>query len=303
MSKHFTIQFRKKDRYNAGNFFTPSICVSLAILVIVVLAVTFANVLAPYNPDEIDITSILKDPSLKHLLGTDKAGRDIFSRLLYGGRTSLLGALGIVGVSIVIGVPLGLISGYRGGKADTVIMRICDVIISFPALLLAFVFVAAFGRSLVNAVLALGIFYIPMLAKLTRSLVLVEKNKIYVEAAKGVGYSDWNILYIQILPNCIPTLLVQLTLDVGAAILDLAAMSFLGLGVQPPTADWGVMLEESRSFVTSKPVMALVPGIAIIVVVVALNVFSDGVQGYLDHSRRPLPSVKKFKKKWGIVHE
>lgn len=295
--------FKKKDKYSAGRFFTPTTTISMVVLLIIVLGVMLAGVIAPYNPNEIDILNILKDPSAKHLLGTDKAGRDIFSRMLFGGRTSLLGALGIVGVSIVAGVPLGLLSGYHGGKLDTILMRICDVVISFPALLLAFVFVAAFGRSMMNAVLALGIFYIPMLAKLTRSLVLVEKNKTYVEAAKAVGYGDLHILFVQILPNCIPTLLVQLTLDVGAAILDLAAMSFLGLGVQPPTSDWGVMLEESRSFVTSKPLMALAPGIMIIIVVVALNVFSDGVQGYLDHSRRALPSVKKFKKKWGIHHE
>lgn len=294
---------KKKDKYNAGRFFTVSTTISLAVLLIIIVGISLAGVIAPYDPDEVDILNILKDPSTKHLLGTDKAGRDIFSRLLYGGRTSLLGALGVVGVSIVAGLPLGLFSGYHGGKIDTILMRICDVIISFPALLLAFVFVAAFGRSLLNAVFALGIFYIPMLAKLTRSLVLVEKGKTYVEAAKATGYGDFTILFVQILPNCIPTLLVQLTLDVGAAILDLAAMSFLGLGVQPPTSDWGVMLEESRSFVTSKPFMALAPGLMIILIVVALNVFSDGVQGYLDHSRRSLPSVKKFKKKWGIVHE
>ena len=132
---------------------------------------------------------------------------------------------------------------------------------------------------------------------------MVEKNKVYVEAAKSIGYSDFHILFVQILPNCISTLLVQLTLDVGAALLDLASMSFLGLGVQPPTSDWGVMLEESRSFITTKPFMALAPGIMIIVVVVAINIFSDGVQVYLDHTQRRLPSIRKFKKKWGISNE
>lgn len=294
---------RKKDRFTAGKLFTPSVIISLAVLILIVFGVLFAGVLAPYDPDEIDVTSILQNPSATHWFGTDKAGRDVFSRILYGGRTSLLGALGIVGVSILVGIPIGLYSGYHGGKIDTILMRICDVIISFPALLLAFVFVASFGRSMLNAVLALGIFYIPMLAKLTRSLVMVEKNKVYVEAAKSIGYSDFHILFVQILPNCISTLLVQLTLDVGAALLDLASMSFLGLGVQPPTSDWGVMLEESRSFITTKPFMALAPGIMIIVVVVAINIFSDGVQVYLDHTQRRLPSIRKFKKKWGISNE
>ena len=294
---------RKKDPFTAGKLFTPSVMISLIILLIILGGVIFANLIAPYDPDAIDVTNILKNPSVIHWFGTDKTGRDVFSRILYGGRTSLLGALGIVGVSVVVGIPIGLFSGYHGGKTDAVFMRICDVIISFPALLLAFVFVACFGRNLFNAVLALGIFYIPMLAKLTRSLVMVEKNKTYVEAAKAVGYGNLNILFVQILPNCISTLLVQLTLDVGAALLDLAAMSFLGLGVQPPTSDWGVMLEEGRSFIIAKPFMALAPGLMIILVVVCINVFSDGVQVYLDHTQRRLPSIKKFKKKWGIQND
>lgn len=293
----------KRDRFEAGKLFTPSLVISLAVLVLIILMVLLAGVFAPYDPDQIDVTSILQSPSAQHWLGTDKTGRDIFSRILYGGRTSLLGALGIVGVSVVVGIPIGLYSGYHGGKTDMILMRICDVIISFPALLLAFVFVACFGRSMLNAVLALGIFYIPMLAKLTRSLVMVEKNKVYVEAAKSIGYSNFNILFLQILPNCISTLLVQLTLDIGAALLDLASMSFLGLGVQPPVSDWGVMLEEGRSFITSKPLMALAPGLMIIIVVVAINIFSDGVQDYLDHTQRRLPSIKKYKKKWGISNE
>ena len=171
----------KVKEKKTGKLFTPSVVISLAVLVLILAGVCLANVIAQYDPNELDLANMLKGPSAEHWLGTDKTGRDIFSRLLYGGRTSLLGALGVVGISIVIGVPIGLFSGYHGGKLDAVLMRICDVIVSFPALLLAFVFVAAFGRGLFNAVLALGIIYIPMLAKLTRSLVLVEKNKTYVE--------------------------------------------------------------------------------------------------------------------------
>ncbi len=287
---------RTKKEKKLGKLFTPSVVISLTVLVIILVCVCFADVLAQYDPNELDIANMLKGPSAEHWLGTDKTGRDILSRLLYGGRTSLLGALGVVGISIVIGVPIGLLSGYHGGKLDSILMRICDVIVSFPALLLAFVFVAAFGRGLFNAILALGIIYIPMLAKLTRSLVLVEKNKTYVEAAKSIGFSDMRILFSQILPNCISTMMVELTLDLGYAILDLASMSFLGLGVQPPTSDWGAMLEEGRIYLTTSPLCAIAPGIMIIVTVIALNIFSDGIQGYLDPSQRKLPSIRSYRK-------
>lgn len=287
---------KNKKEKKLGKLFTPSVIISLTVLVIILVCVCFADALAQYDPNELDIANMLKGPSAEHWLGTDKTGRDILSRLLYGGRTSLLGALGVVGISIVIGVPIGLLSGYHGGKLDSILMRICDVIVSFPALLLAFVFVAAFGRGLFNAILALGIIYIPMLAKLTRSLVLVEKNKTYVEAAKSIGFSDTRILFSQILPNCISTMMVELTLDLGYAILDLASMSFLGLGVQPPTSDWGAMLEEGRIYLTTSPLCAIAPGIMIIVTVIALNIFSDGIQGYLDPSQRKLPSIRSYRK-------
>ncbi len=294
---------KKEKTQNYGRFFTLPVIISMTILIVILFCVIFANFITTKDPNALNLAEILQMPSSEHLLGTDKTGRDIFARILYGGRTSLLSALGVVGISVIIGVPLGLYSGYYGGKLDAVLMRICDVIVSFPALLLAFIFVAAFGRSLMNAILALGIVYVPMLAKLTRSLVLVEKNKTYVEAAHSIGYSDSRIIFREIFPNCISTILVQLTLDIGYAILDMASMSFLGLGVQPPTSDWGYMLEENRAFLTTYPVMALAPGVVIIVVVVAINVFSDGVQTYLDPSLRRLPSVEKFKRKLGIVRD
>ncbi len=291
---------KKGNTTKAGQFFTLPVIISMIVLIGILVCVIFANVLATHDPNAIDLASLLQKPSAEHWFGTDKTGRDIFSRMLFGGRTSLLGALGVIVISVVIGVPTGLFSGYFGGKVDAVLMRICDVVVSFPALLLAFVFVASFGRGLRNAVLALGIIYIPMLAKLTRSLVMVERNKTYVETAQSIGFSDSQIIFRQILPNCISTILVQLTLDLGYAILDLAAMSFLGLGVQPPTSDWGAMLEEGRIFLTTYPMMALAPGFAIIITVVALNIFSDGVQAYLDPSQRKLPSIQKFKRKAGL---
>ncbi len=286
-----------------GRFFTIPVVISLAILLAFVFCIVFAPLVTPIDPNKLDLANLLKDPSPEHLLGTDKTGRDIFARILYGGRTSLISAFGVVGISVVIGIPIGLLSGYYGGVLDNILMRICDIVVSFPALLLAFIFVAAFGRGLTNAVIALGIVYVPMLAKLTRSLMLVEKNKTYVEAAHSIGYSDRKIIFGEIFPNCISSILVQLTLDLGYAILDMASMSFLGLGVQPPTSDWGYMLEENRAFLTTKPLMAIVPGIAIIVFVVSLNIFTDGIQTYLDPSRRKMPSMKKFKKRMGMNDE
>lgn len=289
---------KSSNRY--GKLFTVPVIISLIVLLVIIFAVVAAPLLAPCDPNHLDLAHMLEGPTKDHILGTDKTGRDVFSRLLYGGRTSLLSALAVVGLSVIIGIPIGLISGYYGGRIDAILMRICDVVVAFPALLLAFIFVAAFGRGLANSILALGIVYVPMLAKLTRSLMLVEKNKTYVEADHSIGYSNARIIFLEILPNCLSTIFVELSLDIGYAILDMASMSFLGLGVQPPTSDWGYMLEENRAFLTTHPLTAISPGIAIILFVVALNVFMDGVQDYLDPSRRRMPKMATFKRKLGI---
>jgi peptide/nickel transport system permease protein len=228
-------------------------------------------------------------------------GRDLFSRLLYGGRVTLVSALGVVMLSVIIGAPLGLFSGFYGGKFDSVVCRCCDVLLSFPSLLLAFLFVTALGRGITAAVTALGIVYVPMITRLIRSLTLIEKNKTYVEAAESVGFSRPYILFRHILPNCVYTMLVQLTLDLGYAILDLAALSFIGLGVSPPTADWGAMLQEGRNFLLQSPLLALAPGAAIVVTVISLNIFSDCITHYLDPQGRVLPSFEKIEKRRGIV--
>ena len=276
--------------------FTPSMILALAVLVVIILCCIFAPVVAPYSPTAQNTAHSLVSPSAEHLLGADKLGRDLFTRLLYGGRVTLTSALGVVALSAVIGIPLGLLSGYYGKKVDAVIGRICDVLLAFPSLLLAFVFVAAFGRGIRNSIIALGIVYVPMLTRLVRSLTLVEKNKTYVEAATSIGYSDSRIMFRHILPNCVSTVTVQVTLDLAYAILDLAALSFLGLGVQPPTADWGAMLEEGRNFLLQNPLLALCPGLAIVVIVVALNIFSDGLHQYFEPIQRKLPSFKKAEK-------
>ena len=278
-----------------------SLKICLIIAAILILAALIGHFWTPYSTTDMDVSLKNAPPSWQHLMGCDNFGRDIFSRVLNGMGTTVLVALLTVGIGLIVGTVLGSLVGYYGGIVDTVLMRICDVVVSFPALLLAFIFVAAFGRGLGNAVLALGIVYVPMLAKLTRSLMLVEKNKTYVEAAHSIGYSDCKIIFHEIFPNCLPTILVELTLDLGYAILDLASMSFLGLGVQPPTSDWGYMLEENRAFLTTSPLMAISPGIVIIVFVVCLNVFVDGVQMYSDPSRRRMPSMKKLKKRMELT--
>ena len=287
---------RTKERHE-GVLFTAPVVISIIVLALIILCCIVAPLISPYSPTEQNLADSLAKPSMQHLLGADKVGRDLLTRLFYGGRTTLLSAIGVVAISVVIGVPLGLISGYYRGWLDTVIGRICDVVLSFPSLLLAFVFVAGFGRSMVNAIMALGIVYVPMLTRLVRSLTMVEKNKVYVEAATSIGYSDARIMFRHILPNCVSTIVVQITLDLAYAILDLAALSFLGLGVQPPTADWGAMLDEGRNFLLQNPLLALAPGLAIIVTVVALNIFSDGIHQYFEPIQRKLPSFEKVERR------
>ena len=277
-----------------GTVFTAPFVISGLLLLIIIIGCILAPLIAPYGESEQDLTATLAPPSAEHLLGADKMGRDLFSRLLYGGRITLISALGVVLLSVVIGAPLGLFSGFYGGKFDSIVGRCCDVLLSFPSLLLAFLFVAALGRGMGSAVIALGIVYVPMITRLVRSLTLVEKNKTYVEAAVSVGFSRPYILFRHILPNCVYTLLVQLTLDLAYAILDLAALSFIGLGVSPPTADWGAMLQEGRNFLLQSPLLALAPGAAIVVTVISLNIFSDCITQYLDPQSRTLPSFEKM---------
>lgn len=287
----------RSNRRQVGRLFTPSVTVAFVILVVILLACILAPLLAPYDPNAIDLSNRQASFSIEHLLGTDDTGRDIYSRILFGGRTALTSALLVVLISMVIGIPLGLISGYRGGMVDNIIMRCCDILLSFPSLLLAFIFVAGLGRNTYNAVLALGIVYVPMLTRLTRSLTLVEKNKVYVSACVSLGYGESRIIYRHILPNCISTILVQVTLDIGYALLDLASLSFLGLATQPPTADWGAMLDEGRVFILEHPMLAIIPGFVILLVVVSLNIFSDGLHQYLDQAQTDLPSFDKYERR------
>lgn len=285
-----------------GTFFTPPVIISAVVLVIVLFVSIFGEVIAPYDPEEIDLANTYSGMSLAHLFGTDAMGRDMFSRMLCGAHTTILNALLVVLFADIIGVPLGILCGYYGGKLDGIIMRIWDVLASFPALILAMVLVAVFGKGEMNAVLAVGIVYIPMISRLTRSTVLTEKTKTYVETAKSLGYPDRKIMFRHIFPNCIPTLMAEFALDIGYAIIALASLSYMGLGVQAPKADWGSILQSGMSLLFRAPMIALLPGIAIVITVVALNMFADGIEMYMDPAQRKLPKIQKILKKEGGRH-
>ena len=264
---------------------------SVAGLIVVagfVLAAIFAPSLSPHDPVEISLYDQLKPPvwkdggSDKNILGTDDLGRDIFSRIIYGARVSLTVAVVSVGLAFVLGILLGAISGYYKGALDNVIMRIMDIILAFPYLLLAIVVVAFLGPSLQNAMIAIGITYVPRFARIVRGSVLEECEKDYVMAAKAVGARDWRIIFIAILPNCLGPLIVLTTLSFASAILDAAALSFLGLGAQPPTPEWGAMIASSRSLILRASWVMTFPGIAILFAVLGFNLLGDGLRDALD---------------------
>ena len=259
---------------------------ALLLLAFIVLVAIFAPVLAPYDPILGDLGLSLNPPSSEHWLGTDQQGRDIFSRIIWGGRSTLLAALGVVVLSELIGIPLGLMAGYFGGRTDAIITRGLDVILAFPPLLLAFVTASVFGRGLENAVLTLSVTYAPLIARVVRSVVLVERETQYVEAAKALGASDSRILTMHIPRNIVSPILVQSSIDLAYAILDLAALGFLGLGVQPPTADWGAMLSEGREHLLISPNLAIAAGVAVMLSVIAFNLVGDGLRAHFDPKRK-----------------
>ena len=259
---------------------------ALGLLVFIVLVAVFAPILAPYDPILGDLGLSLNPPSSEHWLGTDQQGRDILSRLIWGGRSTLLAALAVVVLSELIGIPLGLMAGYFGGRVDTIITRGLDVILAFPPLLLAFVTASVFGRGLETAVLTLSVTYAPLIARVVRSVVLVERETQYVEAAKALGASDSRILTRHIPRNIVSPILVQSSIDLAYAILDLAALGFLGLGVQPPTADWGAMLSEGREHLLISPNLAIAAGIVVMLSVIAFNLVGDGLRAHFDPKRK-----------------
>ncbi len=258
----------------------------LAILGIFLLCAIFANLLAPYDPIKTNMGNALKHPSAEHLLGTDWLGRDVLSRILFGSRISL--AIGLISVSIgiFIGVPLGALSGYYGGKFDLLVQRLIDIMMAFPGILLAIVIVTIMGLGVENVMIAVGIASIPIYTRLVRGSVLAVKEQGYISAAKGLGIGDLRIIIRHIMPNCLGPIIVQSTFQFATSILWAAGLGFLGLGAQPPDPEWGAMLSKGREYIRTAHHLTTYPGLAILFVVLGFNLIGDGLRDALDPRTR-----------------
>jgi peptide/nickel transport system permease protein len=258
--------------------------------IIVIAAMGFlaaaAPLLTPYDPLQQNLSSALRSPSAAHPLGTDNLGRDILARIMYGARISLLIGVFAVGIAIAIGVPLGLLSGYFGGWVDMLIQRIADIMLSFTTFLLALALVAVLGVGLKNVIIATGVGVAPQFIRLARGLALSLREQVYVEAATGFGVSELMILGRHVLRNSLTPLIVYATLNIGITIIVAAGLGFLGLGVQPPTPEWGTMLGEGREYIFHASYMATFPGLAIFLAVLAFNLIGDGLRDALDPNLR-----------------
>ena len=259
----------------------------LAVFVVICLMAIFAGAIAPYGPSEQFRDALLQPPvwqggTTRFLLGTDAVGRDLLTRLLFGARYSLFIGCIVVSISLVVGILIGLFAGYLGGAVDTLIMRLMDIILAFPSLLLALALVAILGPSLTNAMIAIALVQQPHYVRLARASVMSEKSKDYVTAARVAGVGPLRLMFRTILPNCMAPLIVQAALSFSNAILDAAALGFLGMGAQPPTPEWGTMLAEAREFILRAWWVVTFPGLAILVTVLAINLMGDGLRDALD---------------------
>lgn len=256
--------------------------IGLAMLLLLIFAAVFANVIAPYDPVEQNLLIRLQGPSAAHWFGTDELGRDIFSRILYGARISLTVGLIAVSISCIAGCALGAIAGYYGGILDTVIMRISDIMMAIPSILLNISIVAALGTGLQNVMIAIGISSVPAYCRIMRASLLSLKNQEFVDASRVAGSTDFYIIMHHIIPNSLAPLIVQATLKIGGAILSCASMSFIGLGIVPPTPEWGAMLSTGRDFLRDAPHLTAFPGLAIMFAVFSMNLIGDGLRDALD---------------------
>ncbi|MBP6333304.1 MAG: ABC transporter permease [Aminivibrio sp.] len=260
----------------------PLAMIGLAIVVVLVFTAVFADYIAPFGYADQDLMAAFEEPSKAHLFGTDEFGRDIFSRIIYGSRISLQVGFIAVGIAVFAGGFLGAIAGYYGGKADNLIMRAMDVLLSIPSILLAIAIAASLGPGLFNLMIAVGISSTPNYARIVRGSVLSIRNQEFVEAAKAVGSSDLRIILKHIIPNCLAPIIVQATLGVAIAILTAAGLSFIGLGIQPPIPEWGAMLSGGREYIRDYAYMTVFPGLAIMITILALNFLGDGLRDALD---------------------
>jgi peptide/nickel transport system permease protein len=258
----------------------------LGIIIGFIAIAVLAPLIAGYDPTKQSWTLVRKAPSALHWFGTDEVGRDLFARIIYGARASLLAGVVSVGIAMALGIPLGLMAGYGPGWADLVISRVVDAMLACPFLILAIAFAAFLGPSLTNAMIAIGITATPIFARLTRGQVMSVRNEDYVESARAIGNPRWRIALRHILPNILPQLFVQATLTIATAIIAEASLSFLGLGQQPPQPSWGSMLNSAQRFLTNAPWMAMFPGIAIFLVVLSFNLLGDGLRDAFDPRER-----------------
>lgn len=264
----------------------PFAAVAAVIILIFAICAIFAPILAPYSPTDQVAMDALQGPSWSHPLGTDQLGRDQLSRMMYGGRVSLGIGIGAVALSSTVGVLLGLVAGYVRGLIDDIIMRVMEMIIAFPGLILALVLVATIGPTVRNLLIAIGIASVPGLARLVRGQVLTVRERDFVLAARTIGAPGWRILLRHIWPNCMAPVIVAATLSMGFAVLAEAGLSFLGVGVRPPTPTWGSMLQFSFGFMSIAPYLSIVPGVAIFLLVLSFNVLGDTLRDVFDPSLR-----------------
>jgi ABC-type dipeptide/oligopeptide/nickel transport system permease subunit len=259
-----------------------SAMIGFSIIAIIVVACLLAPIIAPFGFNEQNLTEKFQGPSIHHFFGTDNLGRDIFSRILYGGRVSLWIGFAATIFAAVCGVVLGLFAGFYGGQIDNVSMRLLDVIMSIPSILLAITIAAALGTGVNSAIIAIGVSSVPLFARLTRAPILQTKNEEYIEAARVINASKARIMFRHILPNILSPLIVQTTVNVAMSILLAAGLSFLGMGVQPPNPEWGAIISTSRTYIIDHSYMVTTPGIAISLTVIGLNLFGDGLRDCLD---------------------
>lgn len=256
-----------------------------ALFLLVVACALFAPLIATHDPGAIDFAHKLRPPDARHFMGTDELGRDIFSRVVYGARTSLVIGFSVLAIAMTIGIPIGLVSGYFGGRVDTVLMRVSDVFLAFPPLLLPIAITAALGAGLFNAMLALAISWFPWYARIMRGSVLAIRANLYIEAARAIGAGHVRIMLRHALPNAMTPSLVQATMDFGYTILAAASLSFIGIGAKPPTIEWGLMVSLSRSKFLDFWWTAACPGLAIFLTVLSVNLIGDGLRDLLDPKR------------------
>jgi peptide/nickel transport system permease protein len=260
----------------------PAARIGLAIVVLFLLVCAFAPLIAPHDPYEQDLSSALSGPSWDHLLGADQYGRDVLSRVLYGARYALFAVIVGDGLALVLGSALGLLAGYIGGGIDAVVMRVVDILLAFPYLLLALILVAALGPSLLHSLIAIGIVYTPQYARLIRGQVLTVRQSDYVRATRALGASTPRILLRHVTPNSLSPVVVMATLQAGSVIIETAGLSFLGLGAQPPSPDWGALLADGQNYFLTAWWIATFPGLAIFVVVLGFNLFGDALRRAFD---------------------